>query len=370
MASPRRSGGRSCRHSPVGRPRRLLAPGRRRPPGERARRRRLRSRRNSPPTSSASTPPPSSTTPPNSRCSRSASRSPRSRSTVARDRVPGRGRHRQPPRRRPWRRTCRDHDSDLQTLFSSGGEQAAVAGEYQSVASGNISGAIDALSVAQSHLATQQSQLQSAQSQAQTALAQAAAARQSAQATVAEPAGHPGPGEGPDRHPGRPAPGRRSWPPPTPPFSPGPPVPPPPAAPADHGRGQRPGPAGRPGPARPARRRWCRHRPRRGREPDRRALCVGRREPGPGFRLFGTDPVGLAPGRRRPAPHRGGAVRRHRPCPAVGPAARRPPLLGIRGYQPRGHVRRGRGRRQRPRHRELVRVEAIWNNGLVGAGRP
>ena len=31
-------------------------------------------------------------------------------------------------------------DSDLQTLFSSGGEQATVAGEYQSVASGNISG--------------------------------------------------------------------------------------------------------------------------------------------------------------------------------------------------------------------------------------
>ena len=73
----------------------------------------------------------------------------------------------------------------LQTLFSSGGEQATVTGEYQSVASGNISGAIDALNVAQAHLASQQSQLQSAQNQAQSALTQAADARQSAQATVA-----------------------------------------------------------------------------------------------------------------------------------------------------------------------------------------
>jgi cell wall-associated NlpC family hydrolase len=77
-------------------------------------------------------------------------------------------------------------DSDLQTLFSTGGEQAAVAGEYQSVASGNISGAIDSLSVAQTHLATQQSQLQSAQNQAQSALDEASTARQSAQATIAD----------------------------------------------------------------------------------------------------------------------------------------------------------------------------------------
>jgi cell wall-associated NlpC family hydrolase len=77
-------------------------------------------------------------------------------------------------------------DSDVQTLFSSGGEEAAVAGEYQSVASGDISGAIDALDVAQSHLASQQSQLQSAQSQAQNALAQAASAHQAAQSTEAD----------------------------------------------------------------------------------------------------------------------------------------------------------------------------------------
>ena len=77
-------------------------------------------------------------------------------------------------------------DSDIQTLFSSGGEEATVAGEYQSVASGDISGAIDALDVAQSHLASQQSQLASAQSQAQNALDQAASAQQAAQSTEAE----------------------------------------------------------------------------------------------------------------------------------------------------------------------------------------
>ena len=77
-------------------------------------------------------------------------------------------------------------DSDLQTLFSAGGDEATIAGEYQSVASGNISGAIDALSVAQTHLAAQQGQLQSAQSQAQTALTQASDAHQAAQATIAD----------------------------------------------------------------------------------------------------------------------------------------------------------------------------------------
>ncbi len=76
-------------------------------------------------------------------------------------------------------------DTDLQTLFSSNSEQATVTGEYQSVASGNISGAIDALSVAQSRLASQQSQLESAQSQAQSALTEASDAQQAAQQTVA-----------------------------------------------------------------------------------------------------------------------------------------------------------------------------------------
>jgi len=75
---------------------------------------------------------------------------------------------------------------DLESLFSSSGEQATVAGEYRSVASGDISGAIDALGVAQTHLSAQQDQLQSAQNQAQAALTQAAQARLVAQATVAD----------------------------------------------------------------------------------------------------------------------------------------------------------------------------------------
>jgi len=76
-------------------------------------------------------------------------------------------------------------DSGLQTLFGSGGERASVAGEYRSVASGDISGAIDALNVAQTHLASEEGQLHSAQNQDQAALAQAASAQQSAQAVVA-----------------------------------------------------------------------------------------------------------------------------------------------------------------------------------------
>ncbi len=75
---------------------------------------------------------------------------------------------------------------DLESLFSSSGEQATVAGEYRSVASGETSGAIDALGVAQTHLSAQQDQLQSAQNQAQAALTQAAQARLVAQATVAD----------------------------------------------------------------------------------------------------------------------------------------------------------------------------------------
>jgi cell wall-associated NlpC family hydrolase len=77
-------------------------------------------------------------------------------------------------------------DTTADSIFSSSGVQAAAADEYRSVASGDVSGAIDALGVAQSHLAQEQSQLQAARDQAQAALAQAAAAQQSAQATVAD----------------------------------------------------------------------------------------------------------------------------------------------------------------------------------------
>jgi len=77
-------------------------------------------------------------------------------------------------------------DSSLSTLFASGGAEASVAAEYRSVSSGKVAGAIDSLNVAQTHLATQQSQLESAQAQAQTAVDQAGAARRAAEATMAD----------------------------------------------------------------------------------------------------------------------------------------------------------------------------------------
>ena len=76
-------------------------------------------------------------------------------------------------------------DAGLEAMFNSSGEQAAVVTEYRSVATGNVANAIDALNVAQTRLASQQSTLQSAQQRAQTALNQVSAARQAAEATVA-----------------------------------------------------------------------------------------------------------------------------------------------------------------------------------------
>jgi cell wall-associated NlpC family hydrolase len=76
-------------------------------------------------------------------------------------------------------------DAGLEALFNTNGEQVAVTNEYRSVATGDISNAIDTLTVAQTHLAAQQSQLQVAQNHAQGALAQVATARQAAEATVA-----------------------------------------------------------------------------------------------------------------------------------------------------------------------------------------
>jgi cell wall-associated NlpC family hydrolase len=77
------------------------------------------------------------------------------------------------------------NDGSLEAMFNSSGEQAAVVTEYRAVATGDIANAIDALTVAQTRLAVQQSTLQSTQQHAQAALAQVAAARQSAEATVA-----------------------------------------------------------------------------------------------------------------------------------------------------------------------------------------
>jgi cell wall-associated NlpC family hydrolase len=74
----------------------------------------------------------------------------------------------------------------LEQLFSTGGEQASVAGEYQKVASGNVSDAIDRLNLAENALTAQESQLQATQTQAQAAADQAAAAQQSAQTELAD----------------------------------------------------------------------------------------------------------------------------------------------------------------------------------------
>jgi cell wall-associated NlpC family hydrolase len=75
--------------------------------------------------------------------------------------------------------------SGFQSMFGGGGEQAVVTSEYQSVATGNITNAVDRLDQAESRLTAEQGQLQSTQSQATAALAQASASRQQAEATVA-----------------------------------------------------------------------------------------------------------------------------------------------------------------------------------------
>ena len=76
-------------------------------------------------------------------------------------------------------------DSGLESIFGPGGEQAVVADEYKSLATGNLSTAVDGLTVDEAHLAQQQSQLQTTENQAQAALDQVAAARQAASATLA-----------------------------------------------------------------------------------------------------------------------------------------------------------------------------------------
>ena len=77
-------------------------------------------------------------------------------------------------------------DSGLEQLFTSGGEQSSVTGEYQNVASGNVSNAIDRLNRAEETLTDQENQLQATQAQAQAALAEAATAKQGAQTELAD----------------------------------------------------------------------------------------------------------------------------------------------------------------------------------------
>jgi cell wall-associated NlpC family hydrolase len=79
-----------------------------------------------------------------------------------------------------------DSDSGLEQLFASGGEQSSVTGEYQKVASGNVSDAIDRLNRAEDALNAQESQLQTTQTQAQAAAGQAATDQQGAQTELTD----------------------------------------------------------------------------------------------------------------------------------------------------------------------------------------
>lgn len=75
-------------------------------------------------------------------------------------------------------------DSGLESIFGPGGEQAVVTNEYKSLATGNLTTAVDGLNLAEARLAQQQGQLQTNENQAQAALSQVAAARQAALATM------------------------------------------------------------------------------------------------------------------------------------------------------------------------------------------
>jgi cell wall-associated NlpC family hydrolase len=76
-------------------------------------------------------------------------------------------------------------DTGLQNLFGGTGDTAVVTDEYRSVASQNITGAVDTLNTAQGRLTSEQSRLETSQSEANAALTSASASRQAAQATVA-----------------------------------------------------------------------------------------------------------------------------------------------------------------------------------------
>jgi peptidoglycan DL-endopeptidase CwlO len=76
-------------------------------------------------------------------------------------------------------------DSGLVALFGPGGEQGTVTDEYQAVATGNVADTIDALGVAKLRLDAQQTRLQTTEQQARATLNQQSAARQAAEGTVA-----------------------------------------------------------------------------------------------------------------------------------------------------------------------------------------
>jgi peptidoglycan DL-endopeptidase CwlO len=77
------------------------------------------------------------------------------------------------------------NETALASLFSATGEKGEVEAQYRAVASGNVSSAIDNLNLAEKTLATQEGQLQSAESQAQSAANEVASSQQAAEAVVA-----------------------------------------------------------------------------------------------------------------------------------------------------------------------------------------
>jgi cell wall-associated NlpC family hydrolase len=103
--------------------------------------------------------------------------------------------------------TCPGATPALQSMFGGTGEQTVVTDEYRSVASENISAAVDTLDAAESRLSTEQSKLQSTQAQANAALAQAEHQPPAGRGHGGRPGGDPVRGHGPDRHPGGPAAG-------------------------------------------------------------------------------------------------------------------------------------------------------------------
>jgi cell wall-associated NlpC family hydrolase len=76
-------------------------------------------------------------------------------------------------------------DGALSSIFASGGQNAVVAGQYRDVASGNISDSIDNLNLAEKNLAAQEQQLQATEAAAQTALDEVASEKQAAENAVA-----------------------------------------------------------------------------------------------------------------------------------------------------------------------------------------
>ncbi len=72
-------------------------------------------------------------------------------------------------------------DTALENFFSPGGEQASAAQEYRHVAGDNVTSAIDRLHRAQQSLGAQESQLQTTETQARTVAAQVGSEQQQAQ---------------------------------------------------------------------------------------------------------------------------------------------------------------------------------------------